>query len=72
MWPVIYDFGIISFLGFEFHVALYSYGFMLVVAFYTCYVILLKESRRVGYGEKLASGILTAAAIGGIVGTKVY
>ena len=72
MWPVIYDFGIIRFLGFEFHLAIYSYGFMLVVAFYTCYVLLLKEMRRLGYGDKLASDILTAAAIGGIVGSKIY
>jgi len=48
MWPVIYDFGIIRFLGFEFHLAIYSYGFMLVVAFYTCYALLLKEMRRLG------------------------
>ena len=72
MWPVIYDFGIIRFLGFEFHLAIYSYGFMLVVAFYTCYALLLKEMRRLGYGDKLASDILTAAAIGGIVGSKIY
>ena len=72
MWPVIYDFGIIRFLGFEFHLAIYSYGFMLVVAFYTCYALLLKEMRRLGYGDKLAYDILTAAAIGGIVGSKIY
>jgi len=72
MWPVIYDFGIIRFLGFEFHLAIYSYGFMLVVAFYTCYALLLKEMRRLGYGDKLASDILTAAAIGGIIGSKIY
>ena len=72
MWPVIHDFGIIRFLGFEFHLAIYSYGFMLVVAFYTCYALLLKEMRRLGYSDKLASDILTAAAIGGIIGSKIY
>ena len=72
MWPVIHDFGIIRFLGFEFHLAIYSYGFMLVVAFYACYALLLKEMRRLGYGDKLASDILTAAAIGGIIGSKIY
>ena len=72
MWPVIYDFGIIRLLGFEFHLAIYSYGLMLVVAFYTCYALLLKEMRRLGYGDKLASDILTVAAIGGIVGSKIY
>ena len=72
MWPVVYDFGIIQILGFEFHLAIYSYGLMLVVAFYTCYALLFKEMKRLNYDENIASDIVTAAAVGGIIGSKIY
>ena len=55
MWPVVYDFGIIQILGFEFHLAIYSYGLMLVVAFYTCYALLFKDMKRLNYDENIAS-----------------
>ena len=72
MWPVVYDFGIIQILGFEFHLAIYSYGLMLVVAFYTCYALLFKDMKRLNYDENIASDIVTAAAAGGIIGSKIY
>ena len=72
MWPIVYDFGIIQILGFEFHLAIYSYGLMLVVAFYTCYALLFKEMKRLNYNENIASDIVTSAALGGIIGSKIY
>jgi phosphatidylglycerol:prolipoprotein diacylglycerol transferase len=45
---------------------------MLVVAFYTCYFLLSKDLRRLGYEDKLASDITFFAALGGIAGSKIY
>jgi len=45
---------------------------MLVVAFYSCYYLLTKEMKRLGYDEKLASDLIFAAAVGGILGSKIY
>jgi len=72
MWPVIIDFGNVSLFGKEFHLAIYSYGFMLVIAFYSCFFLLSKDLKRLGYKPKLASDITFAAAVGGIVGSKIY
>ena len=72
MYPVIIDFGIISILGFEFHLAIYSFGLMLVIAFYSCYFFLNYELKFLGYEEKLASDIIFWAALGGILGAKIY
>ena len=72
MYPVIYDFGKVNLLGFQFHLAIYSFGLMLVAAFYTCYFLLDKDLRELGYDEKLASDIIFWSALGGIVGSKVY
>ena len=72
MWPVIFDFGTFNLFGREIHIAIYSYGFMLVVAFYTCFFLLQKEIRRIGKDVKLASDIVFLAAVGGIVGSKIY
>ena len=72
MWPIVYDFGLIRIFGFEFHLAIYSYGLMLVVAFYSCYALLFKEMKRLDYDEKIASDIVTSAALGGIIGSKIY
>ena len=72
MYPVIFDFGIISILGFEFHLAIYSFGLMLVVAFYSCYFLLNAELKILGYDEKLASDIIFWSAFGGILGAKIY
>lgn len=72
MFPVIYDFGTFNLFGKEIHLVIYSYGFMLVVAFYTCFYFLQKEICRLGKDVKLASDIVFVAAVGGIVGSKVY
>jgi len=72
MYPVIFDFGIINIFGFEFHPVINSYGFMLMIAFYSCYYFLNKDLNRLGYDAKLASDIVFAAAVGGILGSKIY
>ncbi len=72
MYPVIYDFGEISIFGFEFHPVINSYGFMLMMAFYSCYFFLNKDLKRLGYDAKLAGDIVFAAALGGILGSKIY
>ena len=72
MYPVIVDFGKFNIFGFEFHLAVYSFGFMLVVAFYSCYFLLERDLKRTGYDEGLASDIVFWAALGGVVGAKTY
>ena len=72
MYPVIIDFGIINIFGFEFHLAIYSFGLMLVVAFYSCYYFLNYDLKLLGYEEKLSSDIIFWAAVGGILGAKIY
>ena len=72
MYPVIFDFGLVDIFGFQFRLAIYSFGLMLVVAFYTCYFLLDYDIKRLGYNEKLASDIIFWAAIGGIIGSKGY
>ena len=72
MYPVIFDFGLVDLFGFQFRLAIYSFGLMLVVAFYTCYFLLNYDLKRLGYDEKLASDIIFWAAVGGIIGSKVY
>ena len=72
MYPVIFDFGLVDIFGFQFRLAIYSFGLMLVVAFYTCYFLLNYDLKRLGYEEKLASDIIFWAAVGGIIGSKVY
>ena len=58
MYPVIYDFGKVNLLGFQFHLAIYSFGLMLVVAFYTCYYLLENDLKNSDYDDKLASDII--------------
>ena len=72
MYPIIFDFGVICIFGFEFHPVINSYGFMLMMAFYSCYYFLNKDLNRLGYDAKLASDIVFAAAVGGILGSKIY
>ena len=72
MYPVIIDFGLVDIFGFQFHLAIYSFGLMLVIAFYTCYYFLDQDLKEMGYDEKLASDIIFWSALGGIVGSKIY
>ena len=72
MFPVIYDFGEINLFGFSFNPVINSYGFMLMTAFYSCYYFLSKDLKRLNYNSSLAGDIIFAAAVGGIVGSRIY
>lgn len=72
MYPVIADFGEFKIFGFNIHLIINSYGFMLMIAFYSCYYFLNKDLKRLNYDLKLASDIVFAAAVGGILGSKIY
>ena len=72
MFPVIYDFGPINIFGFQFDLVIYSFGLMLVLAFYSCYFFLNYDLKLLGYDEKLASDIIFWSALGGVVGAKLY
>jgi len=49
-----------------------SFGLMMFIAFITAGWVLTRQYRRYGLSEDLASTIVMAAAIGGIVGAKIY
>ena len=72
MYPVIYDFGVVDLFGFQFHLAIYSFGLMLVIAFYTCFYLLDNDLKESEYDNKLASDIIFWSALGGIIGSKLY
>ena len=72
MFPTIYDFGTVNLFGLSFPLAIHSFGFMLVVAFYTTYFILNNNLKKLNYDENLASDLIFWAAFGGVVGSKVY
>jgi len=63
MFPVLLEIGPIK---------IYSFGFMLVVAFYSTYFLLNHDLKRMGHDEKLASDMVFWAAIGGVLGSKIY
>ncbi len=68
MYPTLIDFGTI----FSFPLGIHSYGVMLATAFITCSIILKHELNRRGYEGDVATTIIVAGAIGGIVGAKIY
>ena len=72
MYPVIFDFGVVNLFGFQFHLAIYSFGLMLVIAFYTCFYLLDNDLKESEYDNKLASDIIFWSALGGIIGSKLY
>jgi phosphatidylglycerol---prolipoprotein diacylglyceryl transferase len=49
-----------------------SYGTMVALAFLAGFHVLKKELERKGMGEELASSLVTAELIGGLVGAKLY
>ena len=63
MYPTIVDFGPFG---------IHSYGLMLATAFITVAFVIQSELKRRGFVPELASTIVMAAAIGGIVGAKIY
>lgn len=68
MYPTLIDFGTI----FSIPIGIHSYGVMLATAFITCSVLLQRELNRQGFQGELATTIVVAGAIGGIIGAKVY
>ena len=63
MYPTLIDFG---------PVGIHSYGLMLATAFITVVFVLQYELKRRGFVAELAGSIVLAAAVGGIVGAKIY
>ena len=63
MYPILFEIGPLK---------IYSYGFMLVIAFYTCFYLLNHDMKRLGYDNKFAPDIVFWAAVGGILGSKLY
>ena len=63
MYPTLIDFG---------PVGIHSYGLMLATAFITVVFVIQSELKRRGFVPEFASTIVMAAAIGGIVGAKIY
>ncbi|MDE0553290.1 MAG: prolipoprotein diacylglyceryl transferase [Candidatus Poribacteria bacterium] len=63
MYPTLIDFGPIG---------IHSYGLMLATAFITVVFVLQYELKRRGFVAELAGSIVMAAALGGIVGAKIY
>jgi len=63
MYPTIVDFG---------PVGIHSYGLMLATAFITSVFVIQHELKRRGFVPDVAATVVVAAAIGGIVGSKIY
>ncbi len=63
MWPTLIKVG-----NFE----ITTFGLMMFLAFIAAGWVLAKQFRRYGLDEELASSMVVAAALGGIVGAKVY
>ena len=69
MYPTIVDFGQVWIFG---HVGIHSYGLMLATAFITSVFVIQHELKRRGFVPDVAATIVVAAAIGGIIGAKIY
>ena len=63
MYPTLIEFGPIG---------IHTYGLMLATAFITVVFVLQSELKRRGFVAEQASAIVMAAALGGIVGAKLY
>ncbi len=63
MYPVLFRFG-----NFE----ITTFGLMMFLAFIAGGWVMTRQFRRSGLSEELASSVLLAAAVGGIVGAKIY
>ena len=63
MYPTLIDFGPVD---------IHSFGLMLATAFITVGFVIQYELKRRGFVPEQASAIVMAAAIGGIVGAKLY
>ena len=63
MMPYLFEFGPIK---------IPSYGVMLMTAFLTCYFLLNREFKKKGKDPEMASDAIFWAALGGILGAKLY
>ena len=63
MYPTIVDFG---------PVGIHSFGLMLATSFITATFVIQHELKRRGFVPDVATFIVFAAAIGGIIGAKIY
>ena len=63
MYPILFEIGPLK---------IYSFGFMLVIAFYTGLFLLNYDLKRLGHDDKLAADIVFWAAFGGVLGSKLY
>jgi phosphatidylglycerol:prolipoprotein diacylglycerol transferase len=63
MWPTLLKIG-----SFE----ITTFGLMMFLAFITAGWVLAKQFRRYGLPEEVASSIVVAGALGGIIGAKIY
>ena len=53
-------------------VTIYTYGLMMAIAFIVCYLIFRAETKKLGDNPDFASNVVFWAAIGGIIGAKVF
>lgn len=63
MRPVLFDFGPLE---------VRSYGAFIALAFVTAWLVLRHELTRRAHGGHAASGLILAAALGGLVGARLY
>ena len=63
MYPIIFDFG---------PIIISSFGVMMVIAFGLCNYLLKKDIETAGYDPSIGEDITFRAAIGGVVGAKLY
>lgn len=49
-----------------------TFGFMMFLGFFIAGIVIGRQFRRAGLGDELASSVVIAAALGGIIGAKVY
>ena len=63
MYPILFEIG---------PIIISSFGFMMVTAFLICNYLLKKDIEAAGYDPMMGEDITFRAAIGGIVGAKLY
>ena len=63
MYPILFDINGLK---------ITSYGFMLMLAFLACNYLLIKYLKTIYIKEKVGDDIIFYAALGGILGSKIY
>ncbi|MBI1927498.1 prolipoprotein diacylglyceryl transferase, partial [Candidatus Poribacteria bacterium] len=72
MYPTIINFGTIHLGPVRLPIAIHSFGLMVALSFLTVMFTFQRELARKQLNPKLASSIIFAGAVGGIVGAKLY